>query len=140
MAIRLANETHMRLSLYDGGAQDGDSDYTGATAIVLECRLEDYSDTINVQERDVTARCDAETVVEQIRTTREIVFTTRIAVAVGTVLRALVGRYVRAVIEPVDGISGGTETIDDLGISSYTHSSPSQGLQTERITLKKLAV
>jgi hypothetical protein len=139
MAIRLANETHLRLSLFDGGAQDGTPSYSG-TAIVLECRLEDFSDNINVQERDVTARCDAETVMEQIRTTREITFTTRIAVVVGVQLRALVGRYVRAVIEPVDGISGGTETIDDLGISTYTHSSPAQGIQTERITLKKLAV
>ena len=139
MAIRLANETHLRLSLYDGGAQDGVPTY-GGSAIVLECRLEDYNDSINIQERDVTARCDAETVTEQVRTTREITFTTRIAVAVGTVLRALVGRYVRVVIEPVDGISGGTETIDDMGISSYTHSSPTQGIQTERITLKKLAV
>lgn len=139
MGIRLANETHLRLSLHDGGAQDGTPTYSG-TAIVLECRLEDFNDTINVQERDVTARCDTETLVEQIRTTREITFTTRIAVAVGVVLRGLVGHYIRAVIEPVDGISGGTETIDDLAISSYTHSSPSQGLQTERITLKKLAV
>jgi hypothetical protein len=139
MAIRLANETHLRLSLYDGGAQDGTPTY-GGSAIVLECRLEDFSDSINVEERNVTARCDAETVMEQIRTTREITFTTRIAVAVGVVLRGLVGKYVRAVIEPVDGISGGTETIDDLGISTYTHSSPAQGIQTERITLKKLAV